>query len=253
MPVGRHRHAINVRADGLASVLGPLLKDPSVQAALLFDVDSGMVLDACGLTVDSEQEQLGADHADMLRLALGRALGIGPETQPPAGDCEIVVLLDGARHLVLRRVPDPFGDRLGLSVLVTGPPRAVRRARRRLRVVSAAALTAGPSVVLRPVGGSWVTGVTADRPAPPVRPRPLPTGSVPAPSGPSAEPVGGSALAALDAPRTPNPRTWPADVLPGGMRSVPAAMGPLSAVPPSAPRPAPPSALPPPAQRVQGD
>lgn len=255
MPVGRHRHAIDVRTDGLASVLGPLLQDPAVRAALLVDVDSGMVLDACGLTPDADQEQLGAAHADLLRLALGPAFGTGPE-EPAAGDCEIVVQLDGGRHLVMRRVPDPFGDRLGLSVLVAGPPRAVRRTRRRLRgVVSAAALTAGPSVALRPVEGTWVTGVTADRPAPPVRRRPLPTGSAPeVPAAPAGYPVGGSALAALDAPRPAIPRTRPVDVLPAGPRSMPVEVGPLSVAPPPAePRPAPPSALPPPAQRGQSD
>ena len=45
---GRHRHAINVRADGLATVLAPLLTDTRVRAAALVDVDSGMVLDTCG-------------------------------------------------------------------------------------------------------------------------------------------------------------------------------------------------------------
>ena len=95
MPIGRHRHAINVRTDGLASVLGPLLQDPAVQAALLVDVDSGMVLDACGLTPDSDQEQLGAAHADLLRLAFGPAFGIGQDTWPPDGECEIVVSWTG--------------------------------------------------------------------------------------------------------------------------------------------------------------
>jgi hypothetical protein len=252
MPVGRHRHAINVRADGLATVLGPLLQDPAVHGALLVDADSGMVLDACGLTLDSDQEQLGAAHAELLRLALGPAFGSGPDERAPAGDCEMVIQLDGGRHLVLRRVPDPFGDRLALTVLVTGPPRAVRRVRRRLRVVSAVALTAGPTVTLRPVGGAWVTNVTEDRAAPPVRPPARPAGSVPTPVR-DPEPVGGSALAALDAPRSPKPRRWPADVLPGGERSLPAVGRPLTAVPPSETRPAPPSALPPPAQRAESD
>jgi len=98
MPVGRHRHAINVRADGLASVLGTLMQDAAVQAALLVDVDSGMVLDACGQEVGGaalDQEQLGAAHGELMRLALGPAFGVAPNDPVPLDDCEIVVGLGG--------------------------------------------------------------------------------------------------------------------------------------------------------------
>jgi hypothetical protein len=253
MPVGRHRHAMNVRADGLASVLGTLLQDSAVQAALLVDVDSGMVLDACGGQLGRaalDQEQLGAAHGELMRLALGPALGFAPNEPAPVDDCEIVVGLGGLRHLVLGRVPDPHGDRLVLSVLVCGPPRAVRRARRRLREVSAAALTAGPTVSLRPVEGSWVPGVTQERPEVRARPvagppgfdtKPLRIGAEPT----RIEPVGGSALAALDAPVSPRPVVAQVpDRLPAAPRIVPAGSG---------SRPAPPSALPPPVQRTGSD
>lgn len=261
MAVGRHRHAINVRADGLASVLGTLMQDAAVQAALLVDVDSGMVLDACGPQAGGavfDQEQLGAAHGELMRLSLGPAFGFAPNDPVPVDDCEIVVALGGERHLVLGRVTDPHGDRLVLSVLVCGPPRAVRRTRRRLREVSAAALTAGPTVSLRPVEGTWVPGVTEERPE--VRARPVADppdtwprgfGARPMRVGPMgvepsrSEPVGGSALAALDAPVPPRPAVAPApDVLPQMPRIV-------SAEPES--RPAPPSALPPPVQRTGSD
>ena len=252
MPIGRHRHAINVRADGLASVLGSLLQDSAVQAALLVDVDSGMVLDACGPRLSGlgvDQEQLGAAHGELMRLALGPAFGAAPKEPQPVADCEIVVALGGGRHLVLGQVPDPHGDRLALSVLVCGPPRAVRRARRRLREVSAAALTAGPTVSLRPIEGTWVPGVTEERAAPPARPRPSPGWSrddtSPLGIDVGAEPVGGSALAALDAPVAPAPRRLS---VPGPL---PLASRIVRAAPES--RPAPPSALPPPAQRTGSD
>lgn len=279
MPVGRHRHAINVRTDGLASVLGTLVQDSAVLAALLVDVDSGMVLDACGPELAGggnglDQEQLGAAHGDLMRLALGPAVGAGPGAGEPPGGCEIVVSLDGGRHLVLRRVPDPYGDRLALSVLVAGPPRALRRTRRRLREVSAAALTAGPTVSLRPVAGTWVPGVTEERPAPAPRPQPMPAraGGVVTPAlgigRPGLEPVGGSALAALDAPvpsrpsgpptagprpGTSRPTDTRAGAGPSALRVVPAVVGPAVEVADSQRRPAPPSALPPPAQRSQSD
>jgi hypothetical protein len=266
MPVGRHRHAINVRADGLASVLGTLMQDAAVQAALLVDVDSGMVLDACGPQFGGaalDQEQLGAAHGELMRLALGPAFGVAPHDPVPLDDCEIVVALGGGRHLVLGRVPDPHGDRLVLSVLVCGPARAVRRARRRLREVSAAALTAGPTVSLRPVEGAWVPGVTEERPEVRARPMagpldtsPLRVGAGPMRVGPMGvgpmgvepariEPVGGSALAALDAPVPPRPvAARVPDPLPPVHRMVAAE---------SESRPAPPSALPPPAQRTGSD
>lgn len=249
MPVGRHRHAVNVRADGLASVLGPLLREPGVSVALLVDADSGMVLDACGPAAGdgADLEQLGAAHGDLVRLALGPAAGLDP-AGPAAGDCELVVTLDGGRHLVVRRIPDPHGDRLALSVLVTGPPRVLRRTRRRLREVSAAALTAGPTTTLRPVEGAWVPGPGEERPLPPPRPR-LP--ARPTPSTPPVRPPAavGSALAALDMPRLPSPspgvqpelRARPELRVRPELRAQPD----LRPVPPSPP--APPAALPPPA------
>jgi hypothetical protein len=166
--VSRHRHAINVRVDGLAAVLGPMSRDPALLVALLVDVDSGMVLDACapaariadllspGATVDVEE--LGAGHGELMRLALGAVSAVADRVEPSLQDCEITVQLGARRYLVLRRVPDLHGDRLALSVLIDGPARSVRRVRRRLGQVSTSALTAGPSVSLRPGHGAWVSG-----------------------------------------------------------------------------------------------
>ena len=148
--MGRHRHAVNVRTDGLAAVLGPLARDPRVRAAALVDVDSGMVLDACGPDVsdgDPETESRGAAHAELVRTAT--ALAAGP------GSCEVVVhAADGRRHVVAP-VADPHGDRLALGVVVDASAWVLSRLRRRLRAVSAAALTAGPSMELRPTADGW--------------------------------------------------------------------------------------------------
>ena len=72
--MGRHRHLVNVRADGIAVVLGPLLRDVRIVAAALVDVDSGMVLDAWSAadaaTGPPDLELIGAQHAEIVRCAL---------------------------------------------------------------------------------------------------------------------------------------------------------------------------------------
>ncbi|MDQ4116844.1 MAG: hypothetical protein M3235_07740, partial [Actinomycetota bacterium] len=148
--MGRHRHAVNVRTDGLAAVLGPLSRDPRVRAAALVDVDCGMVLDSCGpdpAEGGPETELRGALYAELLRTATALATG--------TDRCEVVVhAADGGRH-VLQQVADPYGDRLALAVTVDGSAWVLSRLRRRLRAVSAAALTAGPSTALRPTADGW--------------------------------------------------------------------------------------------------
>ncbi|MFD1534648.1 hypothetical protein ACFSCY_35045, partial [Pseudonocardia aurantiaca] len=206
--MGRHRHAVNVRADGLATVLGPLLRDPRVRAATLVDVDSGMVLDACaGDGAGGDLEMLGAGHAELVRVVL--ALLAGPE-------CEIVVGAGGSRHHVARVVPDPHGDRLALSVVVDGPRRAVERARKRLRQVSAAAITAGPTTTRRPVPGGWplppqqqprALPSTAGMPPPPMSP---PSMSPPPMSLPVAPERWSPTVVPSPGPREPLPVRVPA-------------------------------------------
>jgi hypothetical protein len=253
MPMGRHRHAVNVRSDGLATVLGQLMQDKAIRAALLVDVDSGMILDACGpqaCGIGVDQEQLGAAHGDLMRLALGPAVAAGASGQPDQHrDCEIVVSRDDGQHLVLRLLPDPYGDRLALSVLIDGPGRALRRTRRQLREVSASALTAGPTTSLRPVEGTWVPGVIEERAVPVTRPKDVPSRAYVTPVL-GIEPVRGPALAALDAAVAPRPRASPALDALGDERAFPVVASPDGIYPDTEERrPAPPSALPPPAQR----
>ncbi|GAA3235707.1 hypothetical protein GCM10017691_33300 [Pseudonocardia petroleophila] len=142
--MSRHRHTVNVRADGLRAVLGPLLRDRRVVTAVLVDVDSGMVLDAWSSHLGrTELELLGAGHAELVRTARGGARG-------PDQGCEVVVSHGDDWHHVVRTVPDPHGDHLALAVVVAGRRRVLERARRRLRVVSTPALTAGPTMSRRP-------------------------------------------------------------------------------------------------------
>jgi hypothetical protein len=173
--MARHRHAVNVRADGLSAVLGPLGGDPAVLAALLVDIDSGMVLAATGHPTGADRETLGAVHGELMRLACDAASGLADLDGAAGLDTEVTVRRGLRRHLVVRRIADPYGDRLALSLLVEGPARALRRVRRRLGDVSGAALTAGPTVSLRPRDGAWVPGAVEARPvlrAPTRAPRP---------------------------------------------------------------------------------
>lgn len=173
--MGRHRHAVNVRTDGLAAVLGPLARDPRVGAAALVDVDSGMVLDSCGPDAadgEPETESRGVAYAELVRTATALAAG--------AADCEVVVhAADGSRHMV-RQVTDPHGGRLALAVVVDGSSWVLSRLRRRLSAVSAAALTAGPSMALRPTADGW----EPQRLLPPAPPAPAAAGPEP-PDAPS--------------------------------------------------------------------
>lgn len=172
--MGRHRHAINVRTDGLAAVLGRLLRDARIRSAALVDVSSGMLLDA--YTADparADLELLGAGHAELVRVTLG----VVPAPRGGVCRCEVVVDDGAGLHHVLRVVPEEDGGLLALSVVVVGPERLVGRVRRRLRGVSTAALTAGPSTARRPASPRWALGPSSSRS--PVRTGPTDT----APSG----------------------------------------------------------------------
>jgi hypothetical protein len=186
---------VNVRADGIAVVLGPLLRDSRIVAATLVDVDSGMVLDAWSADAPSaaapDLELIGAQHAEVVRCALALLRTAPPPRTPVAagseGDaCEVVLGADGGCQHLLRTLPDPHGDRLALAVVVDGSSRVLDRVRKRLRSVSVDALTAGPSMTRRPVRGGWSFAMPApDVPArsggPSAPPVPPPAGSAPTP------------------------------------------------------------------------
>lgn len=237
--MGRHRHAVAVRTDGLAAVLGPLVSDPRVRSAALLDVDSGMVLDVCGPDTaagrtgrgvpaahDHRDEVRGAAHAELVRIALALA--------PGAGGVLGLVLEAGPDRHVLRTVADPHGGRLALSVVVRGPDRAVRRVRKLLEEVSEAALTAGPSTAVRPGAAGWASGPAG----------PGPSGPVPTGPGPSAthHPPGPPEPPGPDAPWAPRP-AGPPYAGPPGLSPVTAPPGPVppSALPAGPPAPAPPA------------
>ena len=192
--MGRHRHVVNVRADGIAVVLGPLLRDVRIVAAALVDVDSGMVLDAWSAAGAGDRapdlELIGAQHAEIVRTALA-LLRTWPAAGGAPGTCEVVLGADGgARHL-LRTVPDPLGDRLALAVVVNGPQRVLDRVRKRLQAVSVDALTAGPSMTRRPPAADGRS--TPPGPDVPAHPEPgaglVPTGSGSRPSAGAGRPV----------------------------------------------------------------
>lgn len=181
-----------MRSDGLSAVLRPLLDDRRIVAATLVDVDSGLILD--GYVDDpgdhpglADLELLGAAHADMVRAA----------TAISASLAELTVSTDDGHHHLLHAVPDPYGERLVVAVVVRGAPRHVTRARLRLRTVPVDALTAGPTLARRPVDGSWVVDEPTPTPADTAGPSDRPPSDRP-PSDRNRP--GGAALSAM-APR----------------------------------------------------
>lgn len=145
---GRHRATASVRSDGLLAALSGLRGAGDITAAVLVDVESGLVLDGYADGPDApDLELLGAAHAELLGAAAALA-GTGAEV-------EVLVAHGEDAHHVLRLVPDPHGDRLGLSLVVRGSRRRAARLLGRLRAVPVAALTAGPALHRRPVRGAW--------------------------------------------------------------------------------------------------
>lgn len=230
------------------TVLGQLLRNPRIRAATLVDVDSGMVLDArTGDGSTGDLELLGARYAELVRHVL--ALLAGPA-------CEIVVGAGDDLHHVARLVPDPHGDRLAVAVVVVGTRRSADRTLKRLRKVSADALTAGPSTIRRSVLGGPSLPLPERRDlAPPPALGPNVHGGAPLPITPAQGPVpigreapGDQAMSLLE--QAPRPAAAvlgaaPSDGLPPvparAAGDAPSAPGPTSR--PTS-RPTPPSTLP---------
>jgi hypothetical protein len=246
--MARHRHAVSVRTDGLAAVLGPLLTDPRIRSAALIDVDSGMVLDVCGPETsvgrfgrgraaehDHRDEVRGAAHAELVRIGLALA--------PGSGGVVGLVLEAGPDQHVLHTVADPHGGLLALSVVVRGPDRVVAKVRKRLRVVSESALTAGPSVAVRPGSAAWSVpgppGAPVDRAAGPNIPPAAASTGRPGPPGPG-RPVR-PAVHAMPGPVSsvpaalPSPRPVAGDPVHDDDGSAVQATTPHAAITPSAP------------------
>lgn len=244
--MGRHRHAVSVRTDGLAAVLGPLLDDGRVRSAALVDVDSGMVLDVCGPDTGQVSPVDGTPHDEVRAAAHAELVRIGLALGPGAGGAIGLVLEAGPDRHVLHTVPDPHGGRLALSVVVRGPDRVVAKVRRRLRAVSGSALTAGPSTAVRPGSTGWaLPGGTAAGPGA--------TGAGDGGPNPAAQTVrltAGVAAATPTGPAGPAP-TGPADpgtTGPAGGRGPALSPSgppppPWAAARPAPERPAPPSAM----------
>jgi hypothetical protein len=228
---------VNVRADGIAVVLGPLLRDSRIVAATLVDVDSGMVLDAWSAeapdapaAVAPDLELIGAQHAEVVRCALAllrtappprKSVGAGSE-----GDaCEVVLGADGGCQHLLRTLPDPHGDRLALAVVVDGSSRVLDRVRKRLRSMSVDAFTAGPSMTRRPDRGGW--SFATPGPDVPARPGDPSAPPGPPPPFPPAEPA--------PAPLRSSPPPWPVPAQPVPAQPAPSPLVTPQAVPPPVP------------------
>ncbi len=210
--MARHRRPVGIRDDGLAAVLAPVIDGGHVDAALLIDVGTGMVLDYWERDDHGDPagaELLGAAHADVVRAVLA-------VPGPPVDD--LVLSRAADRHHVVRLLADPLGDRLAVSVVVTGGRRAVDRLRRVLgRVPPASLVVEPPRAVPTP---EWI---------PPPRPEPV--------GGPGGSWTAGS----LDV-TPPGAGPTPPSSLP------PSSPPPLNVPPADVPRQAvPPHALPPPA------
>lgn len=237
--MGRHWHAVTVRTDGLAAVLGPLLTDPRIRSAALIDVDSGMVLDVCGPDTSAGRFGLGRpaehDHRDEVRgAAHAELVRIGLALAPGSGGLITLVLEAGPDRHVLHTVADPHGGRLALSVVVRGSDRTVAKVRKRLRAISETALTAGPSVAVRPGSAGWrVPGRAGTAPVDPGSAGPGRPGAAPAPGRTGAASAPARTGAGPAAPGRAGPRPGGPD--PAGPGSAgPGSTGPGSAGPGSA-------------------
>src|SRR5215213_2730091 len=113
-------------------------------------------------------ETVCAGQADVIRAALD-ATRVSLPVAPPT---EVVVAHGERLHQLLRTVDDPLGDRLVLAVLVEGPPRVLRRVRRRVARLDPAVLIPRPVPVPAPAEDGTGTAGSGTPPAPAALPRP---------------------------------------------------------------------------------
>ncbi|WP_344740856.1 hypothetical protein, partial [Pseudonocardia halophobica] len=169
-----------------------VLRQPSVLACALVDVESGLTLDA--ETADRarlDTEAVAAAQAEVIRAAQALAQVVR------GAPAEVVVRQGSAVLHLIRLLPDPAGPGLVLSVLVLTPERNLRKVRRVLDRVDPATFVprrpratssvAAPEVTAAPDAASWSPEVAPVQAAP-----------APAPAGPPAP-----ASAAPGAPAPP--------------------------------------------------
>ncbi|NMI01635.1 hypothetical protein HF526_30695, partial [Pseudonocardia sp. K10HN5] len=168
---------------GLEASLGRLVHDSRVIAAALVDYDSGMALQTYAAERSRvDLEYASAGHAELVRTAVDTFRSLLPASPPT----EIVVSHRDRLHHLMRPVPDPLGDRLVLTLLVSGPERGLRRIQRRLRAVDLSSLAprpAAPAPAPAPVEPASPRG---PEPFGPVQP-PQATPALPARAQPMAE------------------------------------------------------------------
>ncbi|MEU7819153.1 hypothetical protein, partial [Pseudonocardia sp. NPDC049154] len=157
-----------------------VLRQPSVLACALVDVESGLTLDA--ETADRarlDTEAVAAAQAEVIRAAQALAQVVR------GAPAEVVVKQGSAVLHLIRLLPDPVGPGLVLSVLVLTPERNLRKVRRVLDRVDPAAFVPRRPRAASPVATSEVTAVPDTATWSPDN-APVAAGSAPAPAGPPA-------------------------------------------------------------------
>lgn len=125
----------------LGTAVGRLLQDPRIIAAALVDYDSGMALETYGSSrCDLDLELAVAGQAELMRVAVDTFRPLHP-----AGPAEVVTVSYGDNvHHLLTPIVDPHGDRLLLSLIVTGSSAGLRMLLRRLRTMQPHQIINGP-------------------------------------------------------------------------------------------------------------
>ncbi|WP_433508024.1 hypothetical protein ACQP04_17130 [Pseudonocardia halophobica] len=214
-----------------------VLRQPSVLACALVDVESGLTLDA--ETADRarlDTEAVAAAQAEVIRAAQALAQVVR------GAPAEVVVRQGSAVLHLIRLLPDPAGPGLVLSVLVLTPERNLRKVRRVLDRVDPATFVprrpratspvAAPGVTAAPDAASWSPEDAPVEAAPAVPPAPA-AAAPGAPAHPGAAAVGAGAPGGAPARPVAGPALVGTTVSPAAGRAtvppVPAWAGPAGA------------------------